>query len=298
MPHKLGLLYSVVSSVSLAFMGFFVSTITKEYSPAEALFVRSLITVFILIFIVKNELHSLSKDSKKWFFLRALCGGTAVLIYFYNLKALGPSLAIAIASFSTVFSFFIGLVINSEKSSPFQLIGIFLCNLGLALIVGKLRLVSLNQLLLGLFGALLTSFSYQFMKKASEAKVSANAVYFSYACASLIASLLLFSEDWKIPSFNSYYIFILLIISAWAGQIFLNKAYVTLGNAKASAIGRLILVWSFAIEGGFGLREVSIEQLAIYGLTIIGALMIAFGRESTAELYKHLQIKFFDIRKK
>ncbi len=274
-----GVLFSLLSSLALAVMGLLVSIGANQMHPAEILFFRSAVTVVLLAAFVFNEFKSFTRVNLKWFGLRAVCGGGAVLIYFFNLRALGPSLAISIASTSVIFSAFIGLVFNKEKITDMQIVGIVLCNLSLYMFYSSMKLIAFPQLLLGLVGAILTALSYQFMKKAAETNLSPNAVYFAYALASLFSSALLIDHTWSVPPLSFYPILVGVVAASWIGQIFLNLAYLQLGNVKASALGRFILVWAFILEFIFTSRAISVPQILLYLGIVLGAFLISFDQK-------------------
>jgi drug/metabolite transporter (DMT)-like permease len=62
------------------------------------------------------------------------------------------------------------------------------------------------------------------------------------------------------------------------GQTFLTRAYVTLGNARAAALGRMILLFTFVLEWLTQSHPVTPFQLFFYLTTIAGALLIGFGK--------------------
>jgi drug/metabolite transporter (DMT)-like permease len=276
-----GVIYSLTSSLCLAAMAVVVTRLSGSLPTAQILFIRSALSLLLLSYFVYLELFKLSKVQMKHLFFRVCFGGVAVLIYFYNLSVIGPALSTALASFATVFSVLIGLLINHEKVTKLQMLGLLLCNVSLLTLFGQTQTIPVAQTVIGLMGALFTSIALQFVRKSAESDLSPTSIYVGFSFATLFFSLFFFdSVTWQLPSIIDINLSILMVLLAWAGQVGVAKAYVVLGNAKASSLGRIIVIWSVLFEALILKQTPSLVMVGLYSLIVVGAMLIGYGKKS------------------
>lgn len=274
MQHKSGFFFACASSFGFALVAWLVKSFNGGLPPATLLFYRSFFTALILLPFIWTELKKLKLRAYRLLLTRGFWGGAAILIYFFNIVELGPTLASNISSFSTVFSFLIGKLMNREHTTKPQLVGIALCNINIFLIATAFSEVSKSTLLLGLLGSFCAALSVNTARKSKNANISPNMIYFGFAIATIFAPIP-FTKNLIVPKELSSYIAILaMVAAAWLAQYTLVHAYATLGNAKASAIGRLVVVWAFALELVTRTGVYSNMKLLICGITVAGCALI------------------------
>jgi drug/metabolite transporter (DMT)-like permease len=274
---KNGVVLSMISSLSFAVVGWLVAFYNGGLSPPLLLFYRSLFTSLFILPWVWKELRGISKTSLKLFLMRGLFGGVAIIIYFFNVGKIGPSLSANFLGFASIFSLGIGVLVNRERVSRIQIIGIGLCNAGIAIMATKMQEVSAQDVILGLSGAFFAALSVNSAKLARESNLSSNGIYAGFSLATLIAAMPFIENNPAIPNQDNIAPILFMVLAAWTAQVSLTGAYVALGNAKASALGRLIVVWAFGLELWSQPSSYTHLKLLVCLLTLGGSVMIALG---------------------
>jgi len=124
-----GILYMLLSSLSFSVVNLMVKILTnakgqfqfiQDYPPYEIVFFRSIISLTICIFIIKQQKIPFFGYNKKWLIIRGIFGATSLTLFFYTLKNLPIAVATTIQYLSPISTIIFAIFLLKQKVKPIQ----------------------------------------------------------------------------------------------------------------------------------------------------------------------------------
>lgn len=279
--------YGVLGAMSFAIMANLISKITRDISLSELIAFRGLFGVVLLapiFFIYPRFKGKISKPV----LLRGFFGTLALFVYCEMIQRAGPSIAGSLSATSPVFVFLVAIALRNEKIKLQKIAGILLIGLGVLtpILFAQTSQTTPQILALGLFGAVLTGFSFTFLKLASQ-RAPELFIYWIFCVMQVLVQVPVTLVA-KTPGFqvhlSSFFnvsaleLSKLLGISVFAlsGQVFMSLSYHYLDASYASALNTLTIPFTLLIDAAIFGRVYTPAEIAMITLIFTGILTMSY----------------------
>ena len=276
-----GILFAVIASVSIAFMGVFAKLLGNNFNNFTLLFFRFFISLIIFLpIILKDKTFSFKIKFPKLYFFRILFGFMAIAFYFLAILKIPLVNAILLESSYPVFVPIVIFILTREKTNAKVMCGIVISFIGLALILrpGK-DIIDINSII-GLAAGVCAAVSYVFLRLVlyKDKSQANNILFYFFLCCSLF-SFPFMVASWHTPNFKEIIFLMLLGLFGYGYQLFITKA---LKFASVKVVSPLIYV--SVIVGGVAdwvLWGTTLSPLSLFGavLTVAGAVTAILFRD-------------------
>ncbi len=279
----LGVRYIVMSALGFSLMTALVKLVSVYDMPLmEIVAARSLVSFLISYVDVKRKGISIWGTHKKLLLARGTMGSIALICVYYSVSTLPLAEATILQYLHPVFTALLALLFLKERIQGSTIVCIFLCLLGLVLMVGpslldtahsELPLLSVGA---AITGALSSAIAYVIVKRLSGSEDS-SVIIFYFPLLALPLSVALLGNDFVMPDGQALILLVFIGVFTQIGQVGLTKAMRSEVANKVAAYSYIQVVFSI----GFGLvifGELPPMWTWIGGtLIIVGALVNILG---------------------
>ncbi len=275
--------YQIISCFFFSLLGFQIKLELENSSIENIVFFRSLwgvIILFIIFFISKKTFafKNYNFDNINIHFVRAIFGVLAMYFGYNSLNYLTLSQASTIAYTKIFFTTILALFFFKEKIKLFSVVLIFVGFSGIFLISDTKALDNNIGLYMSLFSALCVSggiLSISYLSKKEDTKN----ILLNHSFFSTIIFYLLFKEKINLSLFLDHFNFLLITLTALAGQYFNTESFKSSPTNEVMIISYSRIIFSTGL-GFFFLNETITLQNFI-GIILIAITTFSVKRKNT-----------------
>lgn len=260
-----GILYMLVSVVCFAVINVLVKSLHPM--PAhELIFFRSFVSLSICLVLIRKKKIPFLGHNRKWLVIRAVCGLSALTLFFYTLQNIPLASATSIQYLSPIFTVLLAIVINKQQVQARQWLFFVLAFAGVVLIKWGDHRVSLFYLMLGVLSALLSGMAYNAIIKCRHTDHPLTVVmYFPLLAVPVMGVWSLFS--WVMPQGIQWLFLLLIGLLTQVAQVSMTRA---LNMEQASRVTPFKYVGSvFALVFGYFIFDESLKWWSIVGIALV-----------------------------
>lgn len=265
----------LLSSFSFALMNLFVR-MSGDLPSIQKSFFRNFIAMLFALAILMKERPEIKLDgpSKKYLFLRSLCGTIGILCNFYAVDHLVLADASMLNKMSPFFAILFGILILKEKIDLFQGLCVAAAFTG-ALFVIKPTPSNLAcfPALIGLMGGLTAGMAYTYVRALGTRGVKGPFIVFFFSAFSCVCTLPYLIFNYHPMTMEQFGILLLAGLAAAGGQFTITAAYTFAPAREISVYDYSQIIFS-AVLGFFVFGQVS-DALSWLGYLIITSTAIA-----------------------
>ncbi len=267
-----GIWYSLLSSFFFAVCAVFVK-LAGEYCNAYFVSALRFIIGIILTIITVKIIHaSFAITDKFSWIMRGITGSASMITYYIAIQYSGSGKATLLSNIYPAFTALFGPIFFHEKNRKTDWLAMPFCIAGAFVVFGGKGEESLIGDALAITSSIFAGFSVHFIRRSAQ-KENPVVIYLSACVFGLIAAPLAFSG--KIEINMQSLIFIIIVgITAFAGQIFLNYCYKNMSAVKGSLLSfikiPMTLGLSWFIGEKFGMKFMLGTLLIFSGIFIAG----------------------------
>lgn len=280
----------LLSSLSFSVVNLMVKILTnakgqfqfiQDYPPYEIVFFRSIISLTICIFIIKQQKIPFFGYNKKWLIIRGIFGATSLTLFFYTLKNLPIAVATTIQYLSPISTIIFAIFLLKQKVKPIQWLFFLIAIIGVALIgVGKssngVESISTIWVMTGVGSAVLSGIAYNaIMKCRTTDKPITVVMYFPLIAAPIMLVIMLFN-GYIYPKGIEWLILLGIGIFTQFAQIFMTKSFHTEDASKVTPIKYIGAIYAVCI--GLFIFDETLSLIVSIGISLIliGVLLNTF----------------------
>jgi drug/metabolite transporter (DMT)-like permease len=240
-------------------------------SVAQIIFFRSVFSIIITYFVIQQLQLSPWGNNIKWLLVRGFVGMCSLLSFFYAIKLLPLGTAVTIGNLVPLFTLLLAHFFLKEKVPLFSWITFIVSFLGVVLLKGLDPLISTLGIVMAVSAAFFTA-SAHFTVRQLRATDHTQVImfYFPLVTIPLITPFAWYS--WKVPTFNEWWLLILIGVFTHIGQLYLTKAYQNEEVKNIAYVYYLGVVLSFVYGIVFFDEFLSVQSLVGIGLILLGVL--------------------------
>ncbi|WP_405725267.1 DMT family transporter [Anaerotignum sp.] len=265
----------LLSSFSFALMNMFVR-MSGDLPSIQKSFFRNFVAMLFALFILMKERPEikLDRDSKKFLFLRSLCGTIGILCNFYAVDHLVLADASMLNKMSPFFAILFGILILKEKINLFQGACVITAFIG-TLFVIKPTPSNLTCLpaLIGLMGGLMAGMAYTYVRAMGVRGVKGPFIVFFFSAFSCLCTLPYLLFHFHPMTLEQLGTLLLAGLAAAGGQFTITAAYTFAPAREISVYDYSQIIFS-AILGYFVFGQVS-DAFSWLGYIIITSTAVA-----------------------
>ena len=265
----------LLSSFSFALMNMFVR-MSGDLPSIQKSFFRNFVAMLFALFILMKERPEIKLDrtSKKFLFLRSLCGTIGILCNFYAVDHLVLADASMLNKMSPFFAILFGILILKEKINLFQGVCVVTAFLGTLFVIKPTpsNLACLPALI-GLMGGLMAGMAYTYVRAMGIRGVKGPFIVFffsAFSCACTLPYLIFHFHPMTLAQFG---ILLLAGLAAAGGQFTITAAYTFAPAREISVYDYSQIIFS-AVLGYFVFGQVS-DAFSWLGYIIITSTAVA-----------------------
>lgn len=251
----------------LGFAG--VNTFVKLLStfPAhELIFFRSLISLCLCFYALRNNTNNFFGNNKKWLLIRGFSGVTALTLFFVTIQNISLANAVSIQYLSPLFTVVIGIFLLKEKVKKVRWLYFALAIAGVFIIKGFNSSLEWKYLLIGLASAFFSGIAYNAVRKCKDSDDPIRVVMYFPLIATPIMGIWCLSE-FVVPHGIEYLFILLMGLFTQFAQINMTKA---LQNNEASVVTPVKYVGAiFAVAIGYFLFDEVLNFANMMGIALI-----------------------------
>jgi drug/metabolite transporter (DMT)-like permease len=256
----------------------------QDYPPYEIVFFRSVISLSICFYIIKQKKIPFFGNNKIWLLIRGIFGVTALTLFFYTLKNLPIAVATIVQYLSPIFTVIFAIFLLKQKVKPIQWIFFLIAILGVYIIgydkaIGSNAFsVEVNPLwvLLGVLSAVFSGIAYNAIMKCRTTDEPITVVMYFPLIATPIMIVIMLIKGYVIPQGIEWAILFLIGIFTQFAQVFMTKSFHSEDASKVTPIKYIGAVYAVCI--GFFIFDEKLSQVVSIGITLIllGVLLNTF----------------------
>jgi len=280
----------LISSLSFSVVNLMVKLLTnannlfpsiQDYPPYEIVFFRSIISLTICFYIIKQQRIPFFGHNKKWLIIRGVFGASALTLFFYTLKNLPIAVATTVQYLSPIFTVIFAIYLLNQKVKPIQwlfflisIIGVFFIGFGKQ--NGIHSDINIMWVLLGVLSAILSGVAYNAIMKCRHTDAPITVVMYFPLIAAPIMLIIMLNSGYKIPQGIEWFILLFIGVFTQVAQIFMTKAFHSEDAAKITPIKYLGAIYAFLI--GLFIFDETLSQYVFFGISLIltGVLLNTF----------------------
>lgn len=280
-----GILYIILSGLCFIVVNFFVKLLgagdsqdliegLQKYPGHELVLARSIVSLAISLFVIKQRKIPVFGNNKKWLIIRGVSGTIALTIFFYTIHYLPLAIASTIQYLAPIFTVILAMIILKEKVKNLQWFFIGLSFSGVALIaLDKLMdansgpdQISFFWLGLGLIAAVFSGLAYTAIIKLKSTDAPITIVLYFPMIALPIMVLLCFHR-FTMPQGIEWLILLLIGIFTQFAQILMTRA-LHLGTASTiTPFQYLGAIYAFLI--GYFVFDETLSLIVNVGICLV-----------------------------
>lgn len=267
--HHLGLTKGV-RYMLLAVFGFSLMNLLVKYVvhiPAtEVVFFRSLVSLLMSLYFLRQEKIMVLGKNKKILFLRGAFGGSALILFFTTIQNMPLASAVTIHYLAPIFTTLVAIFILKETLFKRQWLFFGLCFLGVLLIKGFDERVSLFYFGLGILSAFLSGCAYNCIRLVKESEHPL-VVVISFPIVMLPISGVYCLFDWVTPQGWDWLFLLGIGILTQIAQYFMTKAYQVEKAARVASVSYTGMI--YALPFGMLFFDEYFGLLPLLGMVVV-----------------------------
>lgn len=260
----------MLSIVSFSLMHLCVKAL-PSISVFQIIFFRSIFSILITYFTLRNLQISPWGRNKPWLLVRGFVGMFSLLTFFYAIKLLPLGTAVTIGNLVPLFTLLFAHFFLNEKVQLFSWITFVISFLGVVLLKGLDPTVSTVGIIMAVTAAFFTA-SAHFTVRQLRATDHPQVIMFYFPLVTIPIILPFAYYYWQMPTLYEWMFLFLIGIFTHIGQLFLTKAYHTEEVKNISFVYYLGVILSFGYGILFFGEFVSTQSLLGIGLILLGVL--------------------------
>ncbi|MCB0541395.1 MAG: DMT family transporter [Bacteroidetes bacterium] len=232
----------------------------------QIVFFRSLVTLIISFVMIKRLKLSLWGNNKSVLFLRGLFGAIALSLYFYSLQTLPLASAVTLMQLSPIFTAIFAIFILHEKIKLPQWVFFVVSFLGVAIIKGFDKNISLLDFVIAIAAAAFSALAYNMVRKLKDTDHPLVVVFYFPLIALPIAGVASMFV-WVQPTFVELLILLGIGVCTQIAQVNMTKAMQMEELSKVSIVQYLTIIYAIAI--GFVFYRESYTLYTLFGIAMV-----------------------------
>lgn len=258
----------LISSFSFSLMQVCVKLL-EGFHVTELILFRSVISLFLSLFVVWRVGISPFGNNRKLLILRGVFGVTALSMFFYTLQNLPIATAITIQYLSPIFTSLFAIWILKEPMKHKQWFFFAISFLGIIVMKGLNTDIEFKYVLIGVLSAVFSGLAYNMIRKVKGTDHPVIVVMYFPLIAIPVMSV--FSINyWKTPVGMEWLILLAMGVFTQIAQVFMTKAWQTEEANKVASLKYAGIV--FALFFDFTLFDI----IPVWS-TILGIMLVLLG---------------------
>lgn len=265
----------LLSSFSFALMNMFVR-MSGDLPSIQKSFFRNFVAMLFALSILMKERPEIKLDgaSKKFLFLRSLCGTIGILCNFYAVDHLVLADASMLNKMSPFFAILFGILILKEKINLFQSLCVVTAFIGTLFVIKPTPSnLACFPALIGLMGGLMAGVAYTYVRALGTRGVKGPFIVFFFSAFSCLCTLPYLIFHFHPMTLEQLGILLLAGLAAAGGQFTITAAYTFAPAREISVYDYSQIIFS-AILGYFVFGQVS-DAFSWLGYIIITSTAVA-----------------------
>lgn len=265
----------LLSSFSFALMNMFVR-MSGDLPSIQKSFFRNFVAMLFALSILMKERPEIRLDSasKKFLFLRSLCGTIGILCNFYAVDHLVLADASMLNKMSPFFAILFGILILKEKINLFQGLCVATAFIGTVFVIKPTPSnLACFPALIGLMGGLMAGVAYTYVRALGTRGVKGPFIVFFFSAFSCLCTLPYLLFHFHPMTLEQLGTLLLAGLAAAGGQFTITAAYTFAPAREISVYDYSQIIFS-AILGYFVFGQVS-DAFSWLGYIIITSTAVA-----------------------
>jgi len=280
----------LISSISFAFVNLLVKVLTnssgvfpsiQDYPPYEIVFFRSIISLTICFYIIKQKKIPFFGHNKKWLTIRGVFGATALTIFFYTIKHLPIAVATTVQYLSPIFTVLFAIYLLNQKVKPIQWLFFIISLIGVALIgfgknTGLASEIDPFWVVMGVISAVFSSVAYNAIMKCRTTDDPITVVMYFPLIATPIMIIIMVINGFVMPMGLEWGVLLLIGVFTQVAQIFMTKSFHEEDASKITPFKYLGAIYAVCI--GVFIFDENLSLIVYLGIALIltGVLLNTF----------------------
>jgi drug/metabolite transporter (DMT)-like permease len=280
----------LISSISFAFVNLLVKVLTnssgvfesiQDYPPYEIVFFRSIISLTICFYIIKQKNIPFFGHNKKWLIIRGVFGATALTIFFYTIKHLPIAVATTVQYLSPIFTVLFAIYLLNQKVKPIQWLFFIISLVGVAFIgFGKNSDLTSEidpfWVIMGVVSALFSGVAYNAIMKCKRTDHPITVVMYFPLIATPVMIIIMIINGFVMPIGLEWGILLIIGIFTQIAQIFMTKSFHEEEASKITPFKYLGAIYAVCI--GVFIFDENLSLIVYVGISLIlvGVLLNTF----------------------
>ena len=280
----------LISSISFAFVNLLVKVLTnssrvfefiQDYPPYEIVFFRSVISLVICFYIIKQKGIPFFGNNKKWLLIRGVFGATALTLFFYTIKNLPIAVATTVQYLSPIFTVLFAIYLLNQKVKPIQWLFFIISLIGVGVIgFGKSSSVTaeINPLwvMMGVISAVFSGVAYNAIMKCKTTDDPITVVMYFPLVATPVMIVIMILKGAVMPVGVEWLILLVIGIFTQIAQIFMTKSFHEEEASKITPFKYLGAIYAVCI--GVFIFDENLSLIVYAGISLIltGVLLNTF----------------------
>jgi len=280
----------LISSLSFAFVNLLVKVLTnstgvfesiQDYPPYEIVFFRSIISLTICVYIIRQKKIPFFGNNIKWLFVRGVFGATALTIFFYTLKNLPIAVATTVQYLSPIFTVLFAIYLLNQKVKPIQWLFFIISLLGVGFIgFGKhsdlTPDIDLFWVVMGIISAVFSGVAYNAIMKCRTTDHPITVVMYFPLVATPIMIVIMIIKGFVMPIGIEWGILLVIGVFTQIAQIFMTKSFHEEEASKITPFKYLGAIYAVCI--GVFIFDENLSLVVYIGISLVltGVLLNTF----------------------
>lgn len=280
----------LISSISFAFVNLLVKVLTnssrvfefiQDYPPYEIVFFRSVISLVICFYIIKQKGIPFFGNNKKWLLIRGVFGATALTLFFYTIKNLPIAVATTVQYLSPIFTVLFAIYLLNQKVKPIQWLFFIISLIGVGVIgFGKSSNVTAEidpfWVMMGVISAVFSGVAYNAIMKCKTTDDPITVVMYFPLVATPVMIVIMILKEAVMPVGVEWLILLVIGIFTQIAQIFMTKSFHEEEASKITPFKYLGAIYAVCI--GVFIFDENLSLIVYAGISLIltGVLLNTF----------------------
>lgn len=267
-----GIQYMLVASLLFAMMNVCIKLV-KHLPVAETMLFRSGIQILLTLPLLWYQKVSLKGVNQKLLLARGVTGTFALFCYVYTLQTMPLASAMTLYYLAPIMTLIVAKFLYHEHFAKIQWIFFLVSFVGVVLVKGFDPRVDLIQLGIGISGAIISGFSYNFIRQLRTTDHTLVVVLYFPLISFPIALVFCGLGYWQMPQGWDWLWFILIGITTQLGQICLTLAYKHEQASRVVVVSYIGII--YASTFGFLWFDEQHNWVALLGMGLVVGGLVA-----------------------
>jgi len=280
----------LISSISFAFVNLLVKVLTnssgvfesiQDYPPYEIVFFRSVISLAICFYIIKQKQIPFFGTNKKWLIIRGVFGATALTLFFYTIKNLPIAVATTVQYLSPIFTVLFAIYLLNQRVKPIQWLFFMVSLIGVGCIAFGKNSDLTSQIdpfwvIMGVISAVFSGVAYNAIMKCRTTDHPITIVMYFPLVATPVMIVIMIIKGFVLPIGIEWIILLVIGIFTQIAQIFMTKSFHEEDASKITPFKYLGAVYAVCIGVFIFDENLSLVVYAGISLVLTGVLLNTF----------------------